>query len=140
MPDALAALTQLKRLLARDPVLRDVLHQAVPGLDGGPFVPAVDVIDTQDAHLIRAELPGVKKEALKIRVDGAHLVLEGEKGSDHPEGSTARSTERAFGAFRRSFLLPPDADGESVKARFEDGVLTVTVPKRGPRGREVPLE
>lgn len=140
------ALGHLKRALARDPVLRDVLLSALPGLPkSGGFEPDADVHDTPEGHVVLLDVPGVPRAALRVAIDGAHLVVEGERVAptlgDGPTPPPPSSGERAFGAFRREFLLPPDVDAERIAASLVDGVLRVEIPRRGGRSasRTVPI-
>lgn len=136
------ALGHLKRMLSRDPVLRDVLLSALPGMPkGSVFDPDADVFETEGGHLVLLDLPGVKREAVHVRVDGAHLVVEGERLPPTISGAEATSSERAYGRFRREFLLPPDYEAEGVQANLDDGVLRIEIPRRGgrTRNREVPI-
>lgn len=136
------ALAHLKRALSRDPVLRDVLLSALPGMPkGSTFDPDADVLETPRGHVVLVDLPGVRREAVHVRIDGAHLVVEGTRSGPAEEGAVVASGERTHGPFRREFLLPPDYDAEGVAASLDDGVLRVLVPRRGggPRSREVPI-
>ncbi|CAL4965052.1 unnamed protein product [Urochloa decumbens] len=92
----------------------------------------VDWKETPAAHVFKADLPGVKKDAAKVEVeDGNVLVISGERGSreEAREGEAWRLVERSSGTFRRRFRLPRGARLDKVTAAMEDGVLTVTVPK-----------
>lgn len=134
------ALSHLKKLLSRDPMLRDLMADALPSVSHGPgFNPDVDVFETADAHVLHCDLPGIPREAVRIRLEGARLVIEGDRATSQPDGSRPRSLERGHGAFRREFLLPTDVDAEGVTASLEDGVLTVTVPRVGGGARDIPI-
>ncbi|CAO2174506.1 unnamed protein product [Urochloa humidicola] len=92
----------------------------------------VDWKETPTAHVFKADLPGVKKDAAKVEVeDGNVLVISGERPSreEAREGEAWRLVERSSGGFRRRFRLPRGARLDRVSAAMEDGVLTVTVPK-----------
>lgn len=134
------ALSHLKKLLSRDPMLRDLMANALPSASQGPgFHPDVDVFENPKAHILQCDLPGVVREDVRIRLEGARLVIEGERRSAQPEGSRPRAVERGHGTFRREFLLPTDVDAEGVKASLEEGVLTVTVPRVGGGARDIPI-
>lgn len=95
------------------------------------YQPAVDVSENEDAYVITAELPGSKPEDVTVELHEGVLTLRGEKKSERSgENEHTRWVERSFGSFSRSFTLPSNANGEKVDARFENGVLTLTVPKR----------
>ncbi len=95
------------------------------------WVPPVDVIETENQYQLSAEVPGVSGNKVKVVVREGVLTLSGDRPAvPLAEGSQAHLSERRFGAFRRRFSLPKDADGERVSAEFKNGVLTISVPKR----------
>jgi HSP20 family protein len=97
---------------------------------GRGFAPAVDVAENDDHYTVTAELPGAKKEDVTVELHEGLLTIRGAKRSEREEkGEHYRHVERSFGTFSRSFSLPANADGEHIKARFEDGVLTVEIRK-----------
>ncbi|TVU37390.1 hypothetical protein EJB05_10702, partial [Eragrostis curvula] len=91
----------------------------------------VDWKETPEAHVFKADLPGVKKEEVKVEVeDGGVLVISGQRSREKEDkGDRWHRVERSSGRFERRFRLPEDAKVEQVKAGLENGVLTVTVPK-----------
>jgi len=94
------------------------------------WCPNVDILETSDGYLFRAELPGVGRENISIEVRGNHLVLSGERPIESDPKITAyRSIERVHGFFERSFQLPGKVDVEKAEARYVDGVLEVFLPK-----------
>ena len=98
---------------------------------GRGFAPAVDVAESTDEYVVTAELPGAKPEDVTVELHEGVLTLRGEKRSERDEHKEhARYVERVFGSFSRSFSLPQNANGEKVQASFNDGVLTLRVPKR----------
>lgn len=97
---------------------------------GSGFAPAVDVAEDDDHYTLTAELPGAKKDDVIVELHEGLLTIRGTKRSERDEKTEhSRHVERSFGTFSRSFSLPANADGEHIKARFEDGVLTVEVRK-----------
>jgi HSP20 family protein len=94
------------------------------------WVPAVDVLEQADAIRIAAELPGVKPEDVKISVEGNVLTLQGTK-QQVAEEQTERvhRYERTYGSFARTFTLPGTVDTAQIKAGYDNGVLTITLPK-----------
>jgi len=97
--------------------------------EGGLFVPAMDVSETDKEYKVRLEVPGMKKEDIKIEFEGNVLTLSGEKKSTTEEkGEKIYRVERRYGAFSRSLRFK-DIDGEGIKANYKDGVLEVIVPK-----------
>jgi HSP20 family protein len=100
-----------------------------PDLFGG-WTPAVDLYEDKDHLIVRAELPGMKKESIDISLHEGVLTLAGERKAEAlpEEGETYRS-ERFYGRFQRSFELPKPVEAERVSASYRDGVLTVTLAK-----------
>ena len=126
-------------------------HEPLPGIDAllEPFLrpshapgerPAaprairVDVRETADAYVVQAELPGVKKDGLRIEVEADEVVLAAETRREElaPDAGKWLHVERRFGKLERRFSLPQELDGTRAEARFEDGVLTLTLPKKAP--------
>jgi len=96
----------------------------------GTWAPAVDLSETDDAYLVRAELPGMKKEDVKITFNNGLLTIRGEKKNETEEKNrTYHRIERSYGSFERSFNLPGAVKSGNVEAKYDDGVLTITLPK-----------
>jgi HSP20 family protein len=94
------------------------------------WAPLVDITEDDKEYLIKAELPEVKKNDVKVRVEDGVLYLAGERHFEKEEkGKRYHRVERAYGSFTRSFALPEDADPNEVHAEFKDGVLNVHVAK-----------
>ena len=92
--------------------------------------PAVDVLESKDSYLVRAELPGMKKEDIKVEVKDGTLTISGESKSEKPaEGIEYRHVERVAAKFWRSFSLPEIAKQDGIEAAYKDGILEVRVPK-----------
>jgi HSP20 family protein len=93
------------------------------------WAPALDVVQDDGDLLIRAELPGVKREDVEVTLHERVLTISGERRAEEQrEGSGYLVRERRYGSFRRSLVLPHDAEEGQISARFEDGVLEVRVP------------
>ena len=93
--------------------------------------PVVDITESDDAYVISAEVPGVKRDDLTLEVHEGTLTLRGEKKSEREEHrERARRLERTYSAFSRSFSMPTDAELSKVAATFADGVLRITIPKK----------
>lgn len=109
-----------------------------------PLKPTVDIQATDQAYLLKVELPGVTEEDIKLEVTDRTLVLRGEKKQDkEEEGKDFYHRERVYGAFQRVLDLPEDADPEAVEARFKQGILTISVARRPvekPAARPVPIQ
>ncbi|KAI8919670.1 HSP20-like chaperone [Entophlyctis helioformis] len=99
--------------------------------DVGFFRPNVDVWDTADAIKVHADLPGVPKEAVKADIDkNGNLIIEGETSSSRDyDQNQARIRERRYGRFQRVIGLPATVDTSNIQAKFENGVLDITIPK-----------
>ena len=93
------------------------------------FVPSVDVYEKDDTIFFEAELPGFKKEDIGVDVKGKLVTLRGERLEKKVEGENALRKERKYGKFERSFQLVFEADSDSVKASYENGILTVEISK-----------
>jgi HSP20 family protein len=92
--------------------------------------PLADITEDEKEYLIRAELPDMKKEEVRLTVENAVLKISGERKFEKEEkGKKYHRVERAYGSFVRSFTLPEDADGSRVSADFKDGMLQVHLPK-----------
>lgn len=92
-------------------------------------MPRTNLYDAGDHLEIKAEVPGIGKDDLNIRIQGNYLELSGSRKSDAPEGYTTHRVERGTTSFTRSFTLPADVDTEKVEATLKNGVLTLTLPK-----------
>ena len=97
----------------------------------GTWNPALDIIDQKDSILVKADLPGLKKEQIDISIHEGVLTIQGEKKeeSETKEKGYLR-TERFYGSFQRSVVLPSTVDEAKVKASYKDGVLELTLPKK----------
>jgi len=91
----------------------------------------VDVAEKNGAYVVKGELPGVKKEDIHVSVDGAQVTLEAEvKQEKSTDNERVLHTERTYGKVSRAFTLPQEIDEAKVQAKFEDGVLELTLPKK----------
>src|SRR4051812_47534269 len=103
------------------------------GNGGGGYrrwVPAMDLVETEDAYVLRADLPGVSEDEVQIEVENDVLTVSGERKAEHEEkGEGYYRVERAFGGFSRSLTLPEGVDAEAVAASVDKGVLEVRIPK-----------
>ncbi len=96
----------------------------------GKLSPAVDVTETPESFVIRAELPGVSPEAINITLTGDTLTIRGEKTTETTqEKNQAHVVERTYGSFARSFTFPTPVESDAVEAESSHGVLTVKVHK-----------
>jgi HSP20 family protein len=117
---------RLSSLFGRTPV-RGLGEEAMTVSE---WTPLVDITEDDKEYLIKAELPEVKKEDVKVTVENGTLTITGERKFEKEEKDKKyHRIERAYGSFMRSFLLPEGAAGEKVSADFKDGVLKVHLPK-----------
>lgn len=94
----------------------------------GTTAPRVDITETADEYRVHAELPGVSKDDVTVELENGLLTIRGEKKSRRDEkNEKGRRLECSYGAFSRSFNLPPDADADQIAAKFKDGVLDVAI-------------
>lgn len=101
------------------------------GLTSGAWIPPVDVFESEDHIVLKADLPDVNKDEVDISVQNNTLTIKGErKMEDEVKEKNFYRMERTYGAFTRSFTLPPTIDSERIDANFNNGVLTLTLPKR----------
>jgi HSP20 family protein len=127
-----ATLSPLARLSAFHHQVDRLFDLPFFGGDARQFTgaPALDLYQDSDNFTVKAELPGLKKEDIKLSLHDGVLTLSGERRAEkaHDEKGSLRN-ERFFGHFERSINLPMQVDGTRVNASYEDGVLTVTLPK-----------
>lgn len=94
------------------------------------WTPSVDISETDTAYLIKGEIPGVKKEDVKVTIQDGMLTIQGERKMEKEEkGKKFHRVECSYGSFVRSFPVPEDADENQVKADFKDGMINVTLTK-----------
>jgi HSP20 family protein len=105
------------------------------------WTPAMDLVETEDNYVLRADLPGVSEGDVKIELDDNVLTISGERKSAHKEAKEGYyRVERAYGSFARTLTLPEGVDADAISASFDRGVLEVRVPKpeqRKPRKVEI---
>jgi HSP20 family protein len=94
------------------------------------WTPLVDIAEDDKEYVINVELPGMKKEEVKVSVEDRVLSISGERKSEKEEkGKKYHRSEQTYGAFMRSFALPESASGEKLSADYQDGILKVHIPK-----------
>ncbi len=99
--------------------------------NGTGWIPPVDIRETENAFICTADLPGLTKDDIEVTVEDGVLSISGERSLENVdnENSQMRRIERSYGSFRRSFTLPTGVDAGKVEAKFQDGVLNLTLPK-----------
>ncbi len=124
----MASLQREMNRLFEDFFGRDLLAEPFRGM--GEWRPAVDVSETDDAVVVKADLPGLDSKDVEVSLTGDLLTIKGEKKEEKTEkGKGYYREERSHGAFARSLRLPAAVVGEKVEASFKNGVLTVNLPK-----------
>ncbi|RYX82323.1 Hsp20/alpha crystallin family protein [bacterium] len=105
------------------------------------WTPAVDVVENKNEIVLQAEIPGMTKEEISVELDGDTLRISGERQRQCVvEGEQFRRLERRYGSFSRAFQLQTEIDADHIEATFENGVLTLRLPKKqsaGPRQIEI---
>jgi HSP20 family protein len=126
-------------------LFNSVFDTPAPGGNGGGtmrrWMPAMDLVETDESFVLRADLPGLSEEDIKIEFEDGTLTVSGDRKAEHESKNEGYyRVERAFGAFSRSLTLPQGIDPEAVTASFDRGVLEVRIPKpeqRKPRRIEI---
>lgn len=94
------------------------------------WLPSVDVAETENEYTIKADVPGMKKEDIRISIENSTMTISGERKEEAEEKKKNYvRREKSYGSFMRSFELPHAIDSKNIKASYTDGVLTVNVPK-----------
>ena len=118
---------RLSRIFGRPPVPKEGGKEEMTIAEWSPLV---DITEDDKEYLIKAELPEVKKEDVKLSIHENVLSISGERKYEKEEkGKKYHRVERAYGSFMRSFTIPDDADASKVAAEYKDGVLKVRLPK-----------
>jgi HSP20 family protein len=110
-----------------------VFEQPAPGRGNGGarrWMPAMDLVETADHYVLRADLPGLSDEDVNVQLEDNMLTISGERKAEHEsEQEGYYRLERAFGAFSRSLTLPDGVEPDGVQAHFDRGVLEIRIPK-----------
>lgn len=122
--------------------LFDGFFSRVPSRFDSDWSPNVDVSETKDDIVVKAEVPGLGKEDIKITLQDNVLTLKGEKKQEKEEKDTNfYGMERSYGSFTRSFNLPTLVLADKIKASYKDGVLNITLPKAEEvKPKQIPIE
>ena len=119
--------SRLNRIFGRTPARTETGDEMLAMAD---WMPSVDISETDTAYAIKGEIPGVKKEDVKVSIQDGMLTIQGERKMEKEEkGKKFHRVECSYGNFMRSFRVPDDADESGVKAEFKDGMLNITLPK-----------
>jgi len=116
---------------AMDRLFDDAFTRPLSIRDGwSSVVPAIDMFQTDDEIVVKAALPGIKSDEVQINITGEVLTLKGEvQQNQEMEEKAWHLREQRFGSFERSIALPTDVVADKAKAEFENGILTITLPK-----------
>jgi HSP20 family protein len=109
---------------------------------GGSWLPQIDVSEKDNALVVRADLPGVKREDVQVELDEGRLILRGSRRqADEQRGDGFFHSERSYGSFSRVIPLPRGVDADACEARYEDGVLEITIPlpKQASTSRQIEI-
>jgi len=121
---------RLSRVIGRSGLARGREGEGKDALVGFDWAPSVDIAETPEEFQIKAELPEVKREDVKISIEDGVLRIAGERKQEKEEqGKKWHRVERTYGSFLRTFALPTNVDEGRVQAEHKDGVLTVRLPK-----------
>lgn len=114
-----------------DRVVNELMGGSTEGaLEKFDFAPSCEITEQENSYLMKVDLPGVKKDQVKVEMDGDRLTIRAERKEEKEENTKKRHlSEIAYGSYLRSFTLPQAIDANKIEAKFDDGVLTVTVPK-----------
>jgi len=121
--------------------LDDIFDEAF-NVTGGTFVPELNVWETDKEFEITVALPGMNKEDIDINMENGTLTISGERKAEHEEnGRRYHHVESRFGRFTRTLPLPDIIDEENIKAQYENGVLSITIPKlKEKAGRKISVK
>ena len=124
--DALNSLVDLQEEL--DKLLRSPVGSTFFGLSGAGVYPPINVFRDREGLVVRAELPGIKPDAITVSLERRRLTISGERAMENTGRGAYHRRERAFGKFSRTIALPEDLDVEKATAQWHSGVLTLRVP------------
>ena len=111
-------------------IVDEFFNQSTSNYKRDNFVPSVDISETEKQFMVSVELPGVKKEDIKVDIEKSHLTISGErKLNKEEEGKNFHRVETQYGKFSRFFYLPDTIDEESIQAKYEDGILNISIDK-----------
>lgn len=113
-------------------MLRRFFSPSPLGFGHEPLQMRIDVSERPDAYLVKADIPGVKKDDIQVRVDGNHVQIDAEvqEEKEKRDGEKLLRSERYYGSISRSFSLAQDVDDARVQAKYADGVLSLELPKK----------
>ncbi len=105
-------------------------NESLARTGGSTFIPKVDIIENSESYEIQLAVPGLNKEDFKIELNDNYLTVSGErKFTNEKKEKTFHSIETHYGSFSRSFTLPENVDGTKINAKYNNGILELTIPK-----------
>ncbi len=126
--DPFRELSSLKSQM--DKIFETILGEG-EDIKSGSWVPPVDIYETENEIVIKAEVPGVAQEDIEIKIEDDTLIIRGEKKyAQDVERERYHRAERVYGKFQRSFILPKTVERDKIKATLKHGVLTIVLPKK----------
>lgn len=112
-------------------LFQDTVNRLFAEPNARPWVPAVDIKETENELIFKADIPDVEMKDIDVHMENGTLTLRGErKFEESKDGGGWHRVERSYGTFERVFALPETVDPEAVKADYKNGVLTITLPKK----------
>lgn len=140
--DPISDIARLDPFRSLDDFFRDFrMMPALRGMEAEPRI-RIDMSENDQAYLVKAEIPGVKKEDIKVSIDGNQVSLSAEVRKEEEDTSAnMMRSERFYGQQYRSFTLPQEVDDTQAEARYQDGILMLTLPKRpGTGGKQLTIQ
>ncbi|HEY1230377.1 MAG TPA: Hsp20/alpha crystallin family protein [Ramlibacter sp.] len=133
--DPFGSVTRMAPLRALDDWFRDMTPRALRDMAGEPMI-GLDIAESDQAYTVRAEIPGVKKEDIKVEVQGNRVAItaESRRESEQKEGERVVRSELFYGQQHRTFTLDHDLDETKATAKYVDGMLELTLPKKAGGG------
>jgi HSP20 family protein len=112
-------------------VFSDTVNRLLSDTQVRPWTPAVDIYETENELVLKADLPDMKMEDIDIRLENGTLALKGERKFENEQQKKGfHRVERSYGTFARFFSLPDTVEADKVQAGYKNGVLTITLPKK----------
>jgi len=140
--DPISDIARLDPFRTLDDFLRDFrMMPALRGMEAEPRI-RLEMSENDQAYMVKAEIPGVKKEDIKVSIDGNQVSLTAEVRQEQEDTSASMMrSERFYGQQSRCFTLPQDIDDAQAEARYQDGILELTLPKRpGTGGKQLTIQ
>ena len=110
---------------------QDTMNRLFAEPNGRPWIPPVDIVENENELVVKADVPDIKFEDIDVKIENGTLTLRGERKAEKiSEKGGWHRMERSYGSFVRIFTVPDTVDAEHVKAAYEAGVLTITLPKK----------